>query len=224
MVEIGFEWYRSYAARYSEVSNQYLQSEYHDSSDNRLTHDRDVLRRTQELAPGRHGLDVGCGPGARDVAAFVAAGYDMIGVDAVAEGLELAVALHPTLAGRLICHDLRDGIPFGDSEFDFVTCNSVIQHFERQEVFDTVLPEIVRVVKPGGICLLHFKYGSGIWTVLDPEYDTERHFRLYDPDEVVEFFRSYGFGVVPSAGGRLGGVIRARDTKNCPECIVWFQS
>jgi hypothetical protein len=38
-----------------------------------------------EQAPGRRGLDAGCGAGARDVFHSYSDGYDVIGVDAIEE-------------------------------------------------------------------------------------------------------------------------------------------
>jgi SAM-dependent methyltransferase len=159
------------------------------------------------------------------VAAFVADGYDMFGVDAVCEGLRLATDLQPRLMGRLVCHDVRQGIPFDDDEFDFVMCNSVIQHLAPSEVYGMLFPELVRVLKPGGVCLLHFKWGSGTWTVMDPDYaGAIRSFLLYEPEEVVRFFRDRGLTVIPKEEGKLGGIIKAQDTKASPECVLWLRS
>jgi len=47
-------------------------------------------------------------------------------------------------------YDLRQGIPFPDSSFDFVYHSHVLEHIEKSRASDFVF-ECVRVLKPGGI-------------------------------------------------------------------------
>jgi len=61
------EFYRHHAHRYSDVAHQLLQAFYTRSSHPALKEDFDLLDRLVQLAPGRRGLDAGCGAGARDV-------------------------------------------------------------------------------------------------------------------------------------------------------------
>jgi hypothetical protein len=77
MLDYSEGFYRHTARRYAEVAHQFLQSVYVRSSHPALSNDWDLLERLKELVPGKKGLDAGCGPGARDVYALWAWGYDI---------------------------------------------------------------------------------------------------------------------------------------------------
>ena len=71
------EFYRHHANRYSDVAHQLLQAFYVRSSHPALKQDFDLLDRLVQLAPGRRGLDAGCGAGARDVHRLWTQGFDV---------------------------------------------------------------------------------------------------------------------------------------------------
>ena len=101
------------------------------------------------------GLDLGCGHGwyATELAKR---GYAMTGID-LSNG-QIAQA-------RKYCEDQEasveltayDGvhIPFPDASFDFVYSINVLHHVVKLEVREELLKEILRVLKPGGVFLLH---------------------------------------------------------------------
>ena len=55
------------------------------------------------------------------------------------------------MAGRLLAHDLAKGIPFAAESVDFVYHSHVLEHLDRA-VARQFLAEILRVLKPGGVC------------------------------------------------------------------------
>lgn len=223
MSDYSEKFYQKYADRYAEVAHQYLQSVYVKSSHPALQGDTDLHDRLKEITPGKKGLDAGCGAGARDVYQFWKAGYDMWGVDAVEENIDLARQLHPEIADRVQTHDLRLPLPFEIDSFDFVMCNAVIQHIDPDDVFDTVLPELVRVLHPKGILQLMFKNGNGIHRVYDRDYETERVFRLYEEDNILEFLRSQGMRLIPAEGEKLGGIMYFTDPKPMEHVVFLMQ-
>ena len=50
----------------------------------------------------------------------------------------------------VIAHDLKNGIPFGDHEFNMVYHSHVLEHIPKDEAIK-FLKECVRVLKPGGV-------------------------------------------------------------------------
>ena len=213
--------YRQHAARYAEVAHQFLQSVYLTSSHPALTNDLDLLERLQALAPGQRGLDAGCGAGARDVYYFWQRGFDMHGIDAVAENIQQAQMLHPEIADRVAVADLRQPLDFPDRWFDFVLCNAVIQHIAPSQVYGVTLPEFARVLKAGGILQLMFKNGAGVHTVYDRDYKVERSFQLYNEHAILSTLQSHGMEVVeaePQDG--VGGIMYFTDPKPMQHCVV----
>jgi len=105
-----------------------------------------------ELRPGQRVLDVGCGSGVvtRDMARRVSPGGRAVGVDLSAEFLAIARDLARE-AGLDAVAEFRDGsalaLPFADAEFDAAVAATVLVHVPGG---DGAIPEMVRVVRPGG--------------------------------------------------------------------------
>ncbi len=221
------DFYRANAARYAELSQGFLESGYTGCSHPAFRSDMDLQRRLTELAPPpTRGLDAGCGAGARDTWLLDGLGYDMRGVDAVEENIRVAQSLHPDIAGRLAVADLREPLPFPDGYFGVALCNAVIQHLPRETALEVTLPELARVLQPGGILQLMFKPGQGIATMVDPAYGEggiARSFQLYGEDEVLAALESHGCRLVApvSSSGKLGGLLYFYDNKPMRHCVFW---
>ena len=214
--------YRDHAQRYAEVSHNFIQSVYTETSHPGLTGDTDLMDRLQELVPaGSRGLDAGCGAGARDVYFYWQNGYDILGLDSVEENILEARNLHPEVAERVSVADLREPLGHPDASFDFVLCNAVIQHIDPDIALGTTLPEFTRVLKAGGVLQLMFKIGQGIATVYDKDYGADRTFQLYGVDEVVGLLADRGLSVIPAEAEKLGGLMYFKDPKPMDHCVLF---
>ncbi|MBD3307077.1 methyltransferase domain-containing protein [candidate division KSB3 bacterium] len=213
--------YADHAERYAEVAHEYRQSIYLESSHPLLKGDLDLQTRVKQLIPPpARGLDAGCGAGARDVYALWQAGYEMWGIDAVAENVRVAHHWHPEIQDRVTVHDLRDRLPFADHAFDIVMCNAVIQHIDPDRVYDTVLPELVRVLRPGGILQLMFKSGNGVATLYDKDYGAYRSFQLFDGEQILKRLQDQGMNLIAAEQDALGGVMWFVDPKHSRHCAM----
>jgi SAM-dependent methyltransferase len=214
------EFYRDHAQDYSRVSHDFLGQQYTDPSHPEISNDRQLLARLKTLIPGKKGLDAGCGAGARDVFLLWQEGYDMTGVDAVPENIREAARRHPEIADRVSVADLREPLPFPDASFDFVVCNAVIQHISPDVIKNLTLPELARVLRPTGVLQIMFKNGQGVETVLDPDYDIQRTFQLYDEHEVAAILEDQGCRVLePESEGMPGGFMYLTDMKPMRHCV-----
>lgn len=218
------KFYASQSERYAEVAHQYLQSVYIEKSHPELTGDVALQNRLKELIPKKSkGLDAGCGAGSRDTYKMLTDGYDMYGIDAIPENIQTSLKWHPELQSRISVHNLCKPLPFDSDSFDFLTCNAVIQHIDPDDVFGTVLPEFVRVLKSKGILQLMFKNGNGIQTLFDKDYDTQRTFRLYNENEVLSVLQKHGMELIPISEDKLGGIMTFVDPKNSSHCVMFLQ-
>jgi ubiquinone/menaquinone biosynthesis C-methylase UbiE len=110
-------------------------------------------------------LDAGCGNG-RNAYYLMQAGVKVYGVDAseaaVQRMKQLAKELAPTLPERnFIVADL-DKLPFDDSVFDVVICSAVLHFARSEDHFKTMVSELWRVLKPGGMLLCRFSTTIGL--------------------------------------------------------------
>jgi len=216
------DFYREHAQQYAYVAQEFLQSVYIESSHPGLKNDWDAWERLKELAPGKHGLDAGCGAGARDLFHLWSDGYDMVGIDAVEENIRVARELHPEIAERVFVADMRDPLPFEDESFDFVACNAVIQHIEPELVRDVVLPELARVLRVGGVLQLMVKNGEGVITVFDKDYGVDRTFRLYDEHEVLGILQEQDMALIEGQSPEdLGSLLYFTDPKQVDHCLFF---
>ena len=115
------------------------------------------------IAAGMRVLDAGCGYG-RNLVHLMREGCEVFAVDADAAGVDHVRKLSASLQTGLPVENFQAGrleqIPFPNGFADVVICNSVL-HFSRDERhFRTVLNELWRVLKPGG--MLFCRLGSRI--------------------------------------------------------------
>lgn len=216
------DFYRRNAERYAHVAAEGLQSFAIDSSHPKLRGDWDLVARLAQLAPGTRGLDAGCGAGARDVRRLLHLGYDMTGIDAVEDVVRLTHRRCPDLRGRVFTANLREPLPFEDESFDIALCVSVLQHIDRDVAYQATLPELVRVLRNGGVLLLAFKRGKGTVSVYDQHYEEERHFLLYDEREVLRMLNGHGMRLVLGRSSEeLGGLLYCTDVKGLRYCALF---
>ncbi len=93
-------------------------------------------------------LDVGCGGGIL-AEEFARLGLAVTGIDPSTSSIETA-RRHADQTNTLInyCIGAGESLPFADASFDYVSCCDVLEHVQN---VDTVLAEISRVLKPGGL-------------------------------------------------------------------------
>jgi SAM-dependent methyltransferase len=115
------------------------------------------------IAAGLKVLDAGCGYG-RNLVYLLREGCDIYALDANPEGVEhvraLAAELNPTLLAENFQVGEIEALPFADGFADVVMCNSVLHFARDQHHFLTMLEELWRVLRPGG--LLFTRMGSRI--------------------------------------------------------------
>jgi SAM-dependent methyltransferase len=98
------------------------------------------------LARHKAVLDIGCGR--RKIAGA-------FGVD-----------IEPLPGVDLVC-DLNDHLPFGDASFDVVHADQVLEHVTN---LVSLVYEVHRVLRAGGVFLVHTPYFRSSWAHIDPTH------------------------------------------------------
>jgi hypothetical protein len=91
----------------------------------------------------------------------------------------------------------------------------------------TTIPELARILAPGGVLQLMFKTGSGVAVVSDRAYGAEgveRSFQLYDERRLLGILEDRGCTLVePEGREKLGGLMYFTDPKPMRHCVFWVR-
>ena len=165
-------------------------------------------------------IDLGFGPTARDIRDIQAQSKNegkrqqVFGAELVFDNIRSAWQAAPKLRGRLTQGNINQSIPIGTGLLDGVLINSVIQYIPPNEFFTKVLPEVSRILKPGGDFLLILKSTGGeneFKSFFDTVLKTERAFWFYNPDELITKAESLNLELKPKNRESLGGLIQWTD-------------
>jgi 2-polyprenyl-3-methyl-5-hydroxy-6-metoxy-1,4-benzoquinol methylase len=139
-------------------------------------------------------LDIGCGHGVM-VYFLTAAGYTNVsGVDVSREQVDLASQLG---VANVFCSPALDyarGLPSGS--LDVVLLLDILEHLEPQELFD-LTDEIYRILRPGGMCLIHVPNAEGLlgmWV----RYGDLTHVQAFTRVSMKQLLATVGFSRIES--------------------------
>lgn len=107
----------------------------------------DGIVKKLPINPGDQILEVGCGPGGF-LLPFYENGYSVSGLDYSESLIDICNQVMPN--GDFHAGEAK-ALPFQDSQFDVLTCNSVCHYFLNYDYAEQVLAEMARVLKIGGV-------------------------------------------------------------------------
>jgi SAM-dependent methyltransferase len=171
--------------------------------------DRWLNRYISDAGEGLRILDAGCGPGHYS-SALQERGFRVTGIDGSEEMLAIARASSPGVEFKLA--DLTQSLPFADSSFDYIVCIEVLRYLPD---INRMLPELVRILRPGGTCLITAMplfNANGYWLVNRTAglLQTKRISALRQffttSSELRRQFRKAGFTTVSVHGAYTGPV------------------
>jgi SAM-dependent methyltransferase len=117
------------------------------------------------FTPRMQVLDAGCG-GGRNLVYFLRSGFDVSGVDqsneAIAHTRSVASALAPHLPTGNFRVERVERMSFADSSFDVVISSAVLHFARDEEHWQSMVREMWRVLKRGGIFFARLASGIGI--------------------------------------------------------------
>jgi len=110
-------------------------------------------------------LDAGCG-GGRNLIYFLRSGYDVCGIDessrSISQVTELAAKLAPQLPGENFRTEAVEKISFDNASFDVVISSAVLHFARDEEHWLSMVREMWRVLKPGGIFFARLASSIGL--------------------------------------------------------------
>jgi ubiquinone/menaquinone biosynthesis C-methylase UbiE len=153
------------------------------------------------LVSGDRVLDLGCGEGRHVISAFVEADVTAIGVDLCFNDLKAAQQKFADFAepanqakgfGLATANALQ--LPFADDSFDKIICSEVLEHIPD---YKSVLREIERVLKPGGLFCASVPRAWPeriCWALSEAYHKVEGgHVRIFDAGKLRGQIQALGF-------------------------------
>jgi SAM-dependent methyltransferase len=169
------------------------------------------------IAPGMTVLDAGCGHG-RNLVYLLREGLQVLACDQNPEAVEYVRAMAgPRLPGENFRVAGIERMPFANAIADVVICNSVL-HFSRDdEHFRTMVLELWRVLKVGG--MLFCRLGSTIGM----EFERVRGnvFRVGDGQEWFLVDEPMLMGLTQELGGELVDPLKTTVVQNHRCMTTW---
>jgi SAM-dependent methyltransferase len=180
------------------------------------------------IGPGMRVLDVGCGSG-RNLVDLLRSGCDVFGVDAERDSVQavrrLAAVLAPHLPADHFRQERIERMSFPDGFADAVLCSAVLHFAQDEAEFGSMLREIWRVLKPGGLFFCRLASAIGMEHRVQPLGG--RRFRLPDRSERFLADEAMLMAWTHDLGGVLADPLKTtvvQDQRCMTTWVVWKQS
>ncbi len=110
--------------------------------------------------PGDAILDAGCGSG-RNMHWFLQKGYFINGIDSSVVAIEELKEKYPNIDKHFKVAPV-ESTGFDDNYFDHIICSAVLHFAENTNHFNSMLSEMIRILKPGGTIFIRMAADIGI--------------------------------------------------------------
>jgi tellurite methyltransferase len=171
---------------------------------------------------GTRVLDAGCGTG-RNLVYFLRSGYEVFGVDesreAIAQTRRLAAKLAPHLPEDNFRVEAVELMSFADSTFDVVLSSAVLHFAGNEQQWESMLKEMWRVLKPGGIFFARLASSIGMEELV--ELIQGRRYRLPDGSDRFLVDEAMLLRVSAELGGEFIEPIKTTLVQNMRAMTTW---
>lgn len=154
------------------------------------------------LTPNMNLLDAGCG-GGRNLIYFLRSGFNVHGVDQSTESIAQIRSLASTVAPHLPPENFRvepvEKMSFSDAAFDLVISSAVLHFARDEEQWHSMMWEMWRVLRPGGIFFARLASTVALEDKLEPI--AGRRYHLPDGSDRFLVDEPLLRGVTESLGG-----------------------
>ncbi len=174
------------------------------------------------IVPGMRVLDAGCGTG-RNLVYLLKSGFEVFGVDESSEALTQTQRLATELAPHLPLDNFRvepvERMSHADAGFDLVLSSAVLHFARDEEQWQSMVREMWRVLKPGGIFFARLASSIGIEdeiTLIDG-----RRYHLPDGSERFLVDEATLLSVSATLGGEFIEPIKTTVVQNMRSMTTW---
>lgn len=180
---------RKLADTYDKIAHDYFKEHESDTWDNDFL---ELFSRILSLKAKV--LDLGCGPGV-ETKKLHEKGFEVYGFDLSKELLDIAKVQTP--GASFLQGDMLRELPYEAEFFDGIFAKASLLHIPKEKI-ESVLKEILRILKKNGILHIAVKSGNGEKEVKESNYgyEYERFFSFWSLEELKELFLKFNLTIL----------------------------
>src|SRR5579862_1007730 len=167
-------------------------------------------------------LDAGCG-GGRNLIYLLQNGFEVYGIDPEAGAIEAVKALSQKLSPANSPDNFKialvEDLPFEDTYFDLVICNTVLHFAEGSDHFDQMMRSVWRVLKADGYFFARLASDIGIETLVKPLGNGRYH--LPDGSDRFLVNQQILLDYTETLGAQLHEPIKTTNVQNKRAMTTW---
>lgn len=179
-----------------------------------------VLRN--RIRPGMAILDAGCG-GGRNLVYFLRCGFAVHGVDSTPQAIAAVRSLAAHWAPELPAENFRpepvEAMSFPGASFDVVVSSAVLHFARDEEHFHSMVREMWRVLKPGGLLFARLASTIGLEQKVQPLGG--RRYHLPDGSDRFLVDEAMLLALGKELGSRLADPIKTTNVQNLRCMTTW---
>ena len=174
------------------------------------------------IRPGMRVLDAACGSG-RNLVYLLRSGYDIFATDSEPSAIESVRRLAAELAPHLSSANFRiepvERLSFPDAFADVVLSSAVLHFAQDEDQFDSMVREMWRVLKPGGMLFARLASSIGMEDRVRPVRG--RRYALPDGSERYLVDEPILMNLTARLGGRLLDPLKTTVVQNQRCMTTW---
>jgi tellurite methyltransferase len=174
------------------------------------------------IVPGMRVLDAGCGAG-RNLVYLLKSGFEVFGVDEASGSVAQTRRLVTELAPHLPLENFRvepvERMSFADAGFEVVLSSAVLHFARDEEQWQSMVSEMWRVLRPGGIFFARLASSIGIEDKIT-QIDGRRY-HLPDGSERFLVDEAMLVSVTTALGGEFIEPIKTTVVQNMRAMTTW---
>jgi SAM-dependent methyltransferase len=155
---------------------------------------------------GKNGLDFACGKGRNVTNMLSLCDWNRVdGIDISSANIEFCKATYSNQNSKWYCNSGTNVSDLRDNEYDFIMSTIALQHIPVYDIRKSLITDLLRTLKPGGLFSFQMGYGDGLESSIGPRVSYFENYynapgtnsicdvRVQSEDEIISDLMQIGF-------------------------------
>jgi len=162
--------------------------------------------KDKEKWNGKTALDFACGKGRNVTNMFNLCDWDRVdGIDISIKNIEYNKNEYSSQSSNWYCNNGVDVSDLKDNEYDFIMSTIALQHISVYDIRKSLITDLLRTLKPGGLFSFQMGYGNGLESPIGPRVSYYENYydapgtnsvcdvRVQNEEEIIKDLNEIGF-------------------------------